>query len=140
MFTGYRVVHSDIRGPAKGGIRYHPDVDLDEIKALAMRMSWKAAVVNIPFGEAKGGLFNPNGLDIEKASACKDRYKCFLSHEAEGDEISNEELLALDCDILVPAALENQITAENAPGLKCRMVVEGANGPTTPEADDILFE
>jgi len=57
MFTGYRVVHSDIRGPAKGGIRYHPDVDLDEIKALAMRMSWKAAVVNIPFGEAKGGAF-----------------------------------------------------------------------------------
>jgi glutamate dehydrogenase (NAD(P)+) len=56
IFTGYRVQHTDIRGPFKGGIRYHPDVDLDEIKALAMWMSWKAAVVNIPYGGAKGGV------------------------------------------------------------------------------------
>ena len=56
IYTGYRVVHNDIRGPAKGGIRYHPDVNLDEVRALAMWMTWKAAVVNIPFGGAKGGV------------------------------------------------------------------------------------
>ncbi len=56
MFTGYRIQHNDVRGPSKGGIRYHPDVDLDEIRGLAMLMTWKAAVVNIPFGGAKGGV------------------------------------------------------------------------------------
>jgi glutamate dehydrogenase (NAD(P)+) len=278
VFTGYRVVHSDTRGPAKGGIRYHPDVHLDEVRALAMWMTWKAAVVNIPFGGAKGGvqcnpkemsmrelenmtrrfaweispfigpesdipapdvytnpqvmawimdtysilkgyavpgvvtgkplelggsvgryeatgkgvfitaqetanhlglpmegarvviqgsgnvggvaaqyfhrvgakiigisdsgggIFNPKGLDVDAVLACKNRYQCFLSHQVPGEEISNQELLELDCDILVPAALENQITGENAPRLKCRMIVEGANGPTTPEADSILFD
>lgn len=278
IFTGYRVQHNDIRGPAKGGIRYHPDVNLDEVRALAMWMTWKAAVVNIPYGGAKGavqcspkemslrelenmtrrftweiapiigpekdipapdvytnpqvmawimdtysilkgysvpgvvtgkpielggsvgrleatgkgvfitaqkaaqhlglsmegarvviqgsgnvggiaaqyfsragakvigisdskrGLYNPKGLDVDSALACKDRYQCFLSHEVGADEITNEELLEQECDILVPAALENQITVENAPRLKCRMMVEGANGPTTPEADVILFD
>lgn len=278
IFTGYRVVHSDIRGPAKGGIRYHPDVTLDEVRALAMWMTWKAAVVNIPFGgakggvtcnpkelspkeienitrrftweispligpesdipapdvntnpqimawimdtysilkgyavpgvvtgkplelggslgrleatgkgvfitaseaakhlgfslegarvviqgagnvggiagqyfsrtgakiigisDSKGGLYNPRGLDINVVLACKDRYQCILSREVGGEEISNGNLLELECDILVPAALENQITQENAPNLRCRMVVEGANGPTTPEADEILFD
>jgi glutamate dehydrogenase (NAD(P)+) len=110
------------------------------VGGVAARYFSKAGARIIGISDSKGGLFNPNGLDIDKVSACKDRYKCFLSHKVEGDEISNEELLELDCDILVPAALENQITAENAPRLKCRMVVEGANGPTTPEADDILFE
>jgi glutamate dehydrogenase (NAD(P)+) len=56
MFTGYRVQHNVTRGPGKGGIRYHPDVDLDEVRALVMWMTWKAAVVNIPFGGAKGGV------------------------------------------------------------------------------------
>ncbi|MDY6950855.1 MAG: Glu/Leu/Phe/Val dehydrogenase dimerization domain-containing protein, partial [Thermodesulfobacteriota bacterium] len=56
IFKGYRVRHNDTRGPAKGGLRYHPDVDLDEVKALAMWMTWKAAVVNIPYGGAKGGV------------------------------------------------------------------------------------
>jgi glutamate dehydrogenase (NAD(P)+) len=278
VYTGYRVVHSDTRGPAKGGIRYHPDVDLDEVRALAIWMTWKAAVVNIPFGgakgavkcnpkdmslkeienmtrrftweispfigpesdipapdvytnpqvmawimdtysilkgyavpgvvtgkplemggslgrleatgkgvfitakeaarhlglsmqgarvviqgsgnvggtagqyfhragakligisDSKGGLYNPRGLDINKVLACKDRYQCLLSHEVGGEEITNEELLELQSDILVPAALENQITSENAPRLRCRMVVEGANGPTTPQADAVLFD
>lgn len=278
VFTGYRVVHSDTRGPAKGGIRYHPDVNLDEVRALAMWMTWKAAVVNIPFGgakggvqcnpkemshreienmtrrfaweispligpesdipapdvytnpqvmawimdtysilkgyavpgvvtgkplelggsvgrmeatgkgvfisaheaareiglsidgctvviqgsgnvggiaaqyfhragakvigisDSKGGLYNPKGLDIDVVLACKNRYQCFLSRELGGEEISNRDLLELPCDVLVPAALENQITEENASNLRCRMIVEGANGPTTPEADAILFD
>jgi glutamate dehydrogenase (NAD(P)+) len=278
IFTGYRVVHSDARGPAKGGIRYHPDVHLDEVRALAMWMTWKSAVVNIPFGGAKGavqcnpkemsqkeiehmtrrftweispligperdipapdvytnpqvmawimdtysilkgyavpgvvtgkplelggsvgryeatgkgvfvtaqeamrhlglpmegarvviqgagnvggvaaqyfhrggarvlgisdsrgGLYNRNGLDIDAVLACKNRYECILSRELGGEEVTNRELLELDCDILVPAALENQITGENASRLSCRVIVEGANGPTTPEADEILFD
>ncbi len=278
VFTGYRVVHSDTRGPAKGGIRYHPDVNLDEVRALAMWMTWKAAVVNIPFGgakggvecnpkemsqreienmtrrfaweispmigpesdipapdvytnpqvmawimdtysilkgyavpgvvtgkplelggsvgrmeatgkgvfisaqeaareiglsidgstvviqgsgnvggiaaqyfhragakvigisDSKGGLYNPKGLDIDGVLACKNRYQCFLSRELGGEEMTNRDLLELPCDVLVPAALENQITRENASRLRCRMIVEGANGPTTPEADAILFD
>lgn len=278
MFTGHRVVHSDTRGPAKGGIRYHPDVDLNEVRALAMWMTWKAAVVNIPFGgakggvrcnpkemsqseierltrrftweispfigpesdipapdvntnpqvmawimdtysilkgysvpgvvtgkplelggsvgrleatgkgvfimaaeaahhlgismegcrvaiqgsgnvggiaaryfydagakviaisDSKGGIYNPDGLNIPQALSCKSRHKRFLGSEVGAEEVTNQELLELECDILVPAALENQITGENAPKLKCKMVVEGANGPTTPEADEILFD
>ncbi len=278
MCTGYRIVHSDVRGPAKGGIRYHPDVDLDEVRALAMWMTWKAAVVNIPFGgakggvqcnpkelsqteienltrrftweiapligpesdipapdvytnpqvmawimdtysilrgysvpgvvtgkplemggsvgrleatgkgvfitareaakhlsiplegakvvvqgagnvggvaaqffhragakviaisDSKGGVYNPNGLDVDAVLSCKYRYSCFLTDRLEVEEITNKELLELECDILVPAALEGQITADNAPDLKCKILVEGANGPTTPEADRILFE
>lgn len=278
VFTGYRVVHSETRGPAKGGIRYHPEVDLDEVRALAMWMTWKSAVVNIPFGgakgavkcnpkemslreienmtrrftweispligpesdipapdvytnpqvmawimdtystikgyavpgvvtgkplemggslgrleatgkgvfitareaakslgmsiegariaiqgsgnvggiagqyferagakvigisDSKGGQYNAKGLDIGRVLDCKDRYQCLLSHEVGGEDITNEELLELECDILVPAALQNQITSKNAPKLRCRMVVEGANGPTTPDADEILFD
>jgi glutamate dehydrogenase (NAD(P)+) len=278
VFTGYRVVHNDIRGPAKGGIRYYPEVNLDEVRALAMWMTWKAAVVNIPFGgakggvrcnpkemsqreienltrrftweiapligpesdipapdvytnpqvmawimdtysilkgysvpgvvtgkplemggsvgrleatgkgvfitageaakhlgmplegarvviqgsgnvggiaaqyfqragskiigisDSKGGLYNPRGLDMDAVLACKDQYQCLLSREVGGEEVTNEELLELECEILVPAALENQITNENASRLKCRIVAEGANGPTTPEADAVLFD
>ncbi len=277
-FTGYRVQHDDTRGPFKGGLRYHPDVDLEEMRALAMLMTWKAAVVNIPFGGAKGGvecdpramspreienvtrrftweispfigpemdipapdvatnpqvmawimdtysirkgfavpgvvtgkplelggsrgrfeatgrgvfmiaaeaakrvglsmegarvviqgagnvggaaarqfsragarvvgisdvrggLHNPRGLDVEKALECKRRNRCFIGAGMEADEITNAELLRLECDILVPAAIENQLTAGNAPDLRCRMIVEGANGPTTTEADAILSD
>ena len=280
IFTGYRVQHNDARGPFKGGLRYHPSVDLDEMRALAMWMTWKAAVVSIPFGGAKGGvecdptvmspreienvtrrftweispfigpemdipapdvgtnpqvmawimdtfsirkgyavpgvvtgkpvdlggslgrleatgrgvftiaakaakhlgfsagdarvviqgagnvggaaarrfaqagarvvgisdvkggLYNPAGLDVKKALAAKadGESGSAAAHGVEADEITNTELLELDCDILVPAAIENQITAANAPKLRCRMVVEGANGPTTPEADAVLGE
>ncbi|HVN25376.1 MAG TPA: Glu/Leu/Phe/Val dehydrogenase [Syntrophorhabdales bacterium] len=278
IYTGYRIQHDDARGPFKGGLRYHPDVDPDEVRALAMWMTWKAAVVNIPFGGAKGGiqcnpkemslrelenmtrrftweispfigpesdipapdvytnpqvmawimdtysirkgysvpgvvtgkplelggslgryeatgrgvfitaleaakhlgmplenarvviqgagnvggiaakyfrqaggrviaisdsrggLYNPRGLDIDKALDCKNRYQCFIGGETESDEVSNEELLELECDVLVPAALESQITEYNAARLRCRMIVEGANGPTTPEADALLFD
>lgn len=278
IFTGYRIQHNDTRGPFKGGLRYHPDVDLDEMRALAMWMTWKAAVVNIPFGGAKGGVecdpgslsrhelenmtrrfaweispfigpeidipapdlatnpqimawimdtysikkghavpgvvtgkplelggslgrleatgrgvfitasnaakhigmslkdaalviqgagnvgataakqfsqagariiaisdvnggvYNPRGLNLAKALECKSRQNCFLKEEIDADEITNQELLELQCDILVPAAVENQITGQNASRLHCRMIVEGANGPTTPDADMILAE
>ncbi len=279
VFTGYRIQHNGMRGPFKGGLRYHPDVDLDEVRALAMWMTWKSAVVNIPFGgakggvtcdpkelstaelermtrrftwelssfigperdipapdvntnpqvmawimdtysmrkgyavpgvvtgkpielggsvgrfeatakgvfitaveatkhlnlpiesarvaiqgagnvgglaarffaragakvlaisDSKGGLYNPRGLNVERSLECKNRYSCFIEEEVgEGETITNEELLQIDCDILVPCALESQITEENAAKLKCKLVVEGANGPTTSEADDILFD
>jgi len=278
VFKGYRVTHNDTRGPAKGGLRYHPSVDLDEVKALAMWMTWKAAVVNIPYGgakggvkcnppemsqaelenmtrrftweiapligperdilapdvytnpqvmawimdtysmlkgysvpgvvtgkplelggsvgrfeatgkgvlmavqkvaehlklsikgarvvvqgcgnvggtaaryfrkagarviaisDSKGGLYNSKGLDIERTMDCKSRYKCLITEKVEAEAISNKDLLELECDILVPAALGNQITAENAPRLKCRLLAEGANGPTEPEADEILVD
>ena len=278
VFKGYRVTHNDTRGPAKGGLRYHPGVDLDEVKALAMWMTWKAAGVNIPYGgakggvkcnppemslaemekvtrrftweiapligpesdilapdvytnpqvmawimdtystlkgysvpgvvtgkplelggsvgrfeatgkgvliavqklaehlklsikgarvviqgcgnvggtaaryfsragarviaisDSKGGLYNSKGLDIERTLDCKSRYTCLMTEKVEAEVISNKDLLELECDILVPAALGNQITAENAPRLKCRMLAEGANGPTEPEADEILVD
>ena len=276
IFTGYRVQHNVARGPAKGGIRYHPDVNLDEVRALAMWMTWKSAVVNIPFGGAKGGvqcnpkdmslheiehltrrftweismmlgpeqdipapdvytnpqvmawmmdtfstlkgysvpgvvtgkpielggslgrfeatgrgvvissleamrhlnipiegakvviqgcgnvggiaamhfhrlgakviaisdsqkgLFNEKGLDVIRALEYKAKYKCFVCETKDETEITNQELLELKCDILVPAAIENQITEKNASRVKAKVIAEGANGPTTPEADEIL--
>jgi len=94
----------------------------------------------IAISDVKGGLYNPAGLDVEKALEAKRDTDYGAIANVEADEITNEELLKLECDILVPAAIENQITALNAPGLRCRMVVEGANGPTTPEADAILCD
>jgi glutamate dehydrogenase (NAD(P)+) len=280
IFTGYRIVHNPALGPGKGGMRYHPDVNLDEVRALSMWMTWKAALMNIPFGGAKGGVecdtkqlsskeienltrrftyeiapyigpesdipapdmytgpqemawmmdtysilkgysvsgvvtgkplelggsvgrfeatgkgvcllaleaadhaglgsslegarvaiqgagnvggiaaryferagakvvaisdsrggvYNPKGLDVQKAIVFRNRYVSSLNRDMDGDQITNEELLELDCDILVPAAVGDQITAANGPKLRCKMIVEGANGPTTPEADDILFD
>jgi glutamate dehydrogenase (NAD(P)+) len=275
VFEGYRVTHNIARGPSKGGIRYHPDVTLDEVRALAMWMTWKCALMGIPFGGAKGGVicdpkrlsprelegmtrrytseiineigpekdipapdvgtspremawifdtysmnkghsvlgvvtgkpltvggslgrleatargglyctlealdklglpveglrvavqgfgnvgsyyalfmqhegatvigisdstgahYNPKGIDIRSAIAHKQERGTL--HGLGGVEsITNEELLLLDCDVLVPCALEQVITEENAPKLKARIVCEGANGPTTPAADEIL--
>jgi len=276
IFTGYRVQHNVARGPAKGGIRYHPDIDLDEMRALSMWMTWKSAVVNIPFGGAKGGvqcnpkemslheiehltrrftweismmlgpeqdipapdvytnpqvmawimdtfsilkgysvpgvvtgkpielggslgrfeatgrgvvisalealrllkipvegakvavqgcgnvggvaathfdrlgakviaisdsqkgLYLEKGLDVKKALEYKAKYKCFVCETKDETEITNRELLELKCDVLVPAAIGNQIIGENAPRIKAKIIAEGANGPTTPEADEIL--
>ena len=277
VFTGYRVQHNLGRGPAKGGIRYHQDVTLDEVKALAMWMTWKCAVVGIPYGGGKGGVIvdpkqlsqkelegltrrffteievlvgpekdipapdvntnaqimawmmdtysmhagytvpgvvtgkpislggsegrneatargtvfciieaarhlgidlakarvavqgfgnagsiaarligdegaivvavsdsiggihDPKGLDIGKVVQWKQEHGTVQGFPGATD-ISNAELLEIDCDILIPAALENQITARNAGNIKARMIAEAANGPTTPEADDILWK
>jgi len=277
IFTGHRVQHNLARGPAKGGIRYHPDVTLDEVRALAMWMTWKCAVVNIPYGGAKGGVvcnpkvmserekerltrrftseiimligpdsdipapdvntdaqtmawimdtysmtkgysvpavvtgkpieiggslgrreatgrgvmfttrealkhlgmpvegarvavqgfgnvgaigaellqelgctiiaasdsrggvYNPKGLNVEDVMRHKAETGTVVGYPGT-DEVTNKELLELDCEVLVPAALENEITGENADRIKARIISEGANGPTTPEADDILFD
>ena len=275
MFTGYRVHHNTVRGPTKGGIRFHPKVDLNEMRALAMWMTWKCAVVNIPYGGAKGGVIvdpdklneselrrltrrfateisilmspegdipapdvntnaqtmawimdtysmhkgysipavvtgkpvqiggslgrvdatgrgvmvttrealkmrgksyrdvtvavqgfgnvgshaaalmaeegativaisdasggvaNPKGLDVKALKDYVAKNK-FVKGFPEADAITNEELLAYKCDVLTPCALENQLTAKNADKVQARLVAEGANGPTTPEADRIL--
>lgn len=279
VFEGYRVQHNLSRGPSKGGLRYSPDVDLDETTALAMWMTWKCAVANVPYGGAKGGvrvdvdklskrelerltrrfiteinivvgergdipapdigtnaqvmawimdtlsmqygytapgvvtgkpvalggslgrveatgrgcvvameeaakvlgmdvtkakvavqgfgnvgsvaallaaemagatvvavsdvyggIYNPKGLPIRDLyERCAGRQGA-LSEFKDAEHISNKELLELDCDILIPAAIQAQITAENADRIKAKLIVEGANGPTTPEADAILAD
>lgn len=281
VFTGYRIQHSSARGPCKGGIRYHPDVSLKEVTALAALMTWKCAVVGIPYGGAKGGvrcdpsqmsqdeicrltrrftamimpiigakrdipapdvntnsqimawmtdtvsmlerktvmdivtgkpvplggslgrkeatgrgvaiitaellkrkrrdlsgttvavqgygnvgshaatilsqmgctivavsditggLYSPRGLDIASINRHVTNHPRGLleGYEAPGvKEITNEELLISDVDVLIPAALEHQIRVDNAPCVRAKMIVEGANGPTTREADQILNE
>ena len=275
MFSGYRVQHNINRGPAKGGIRYSPDVSLDEVRALAMWMTWKCAVVGIPFGGAKGGVivdprqlslselerltrryateislligpdsdipapdmntnpqvmawimdtysmhhgysipavvtgkpisiggsegrmeatargvlvvtqeaardngitlegakvvvqgfgnvgsisarlfheigakviglsdmygavYNSNGIDVNRALRYSQEHGR-LTNLPETEAISNAELLELPCDILVPAATEGQLTRRNAARIQARMIVEAANGPTTPDADEIF--
>jgi glutamate dehydrogenase (NAD(P)+) len=277
VFTGYRVQHSQARGPGKGGIRYSPDVTLDEVRALASWMTWKCAVVNIPFGGAKGGvicdpknmsqgelermtrrytaeiieflgpekdvpapdvntneqtmawimdtysmhmrqtvtavvtgkplaiggsrgrkeatgrgimvvceealkylniqrdgcrviiqgfgnvgsnaaqlmqrrgykiigigeydggLFNPNGIDIERLQEHRLRNGTVLGFR-DAEPMPTAELLTTECEILIPAATENVITSRNAERIRARIVCEGANGPTTAVADEILAD
>ncbi len=278
VFTGYRVQHSLDRGPAKGGLRYHPDVTLDEVKALSMWMTWKSAVVDIPFGGGKGGIivdpkqlskgeiermtrrfaielapiigpemdipapdvnttpqimgwfmdgysslmgrrvtaivtgkplevggslgrteatgrgvtisvrevarrmnldlqaapaviqgfgnvgryaaallqqecgvkvvavsdtsggvYNARGLNVADLVRLKEEGGRVVDYK-DGDRLSNEELLELPCTVLIPSALENQITAQNADRIQAKLMAEGANGPTTPAADAILHE
>jgi glutamate dehydrogenase (NAD(P)+) len=277
VFTGYRVQHHLTLGPTKGGLRYHPDVTLGEVAALAMWMSWKCALTGLPYGGAKGGitcdprklsvgelerltrrytqemipfigpqidvmapdmgtneqvmawmmdtysinmghsvpsivtgkpvslggslgrkestgrgvayligramdvigltpgsatavvqgfgnvgsitalslakygvkvvgisdafggLHNPRGIDVWELEKFVAKQKTVVGFPG-ADPVTNEELLILPCDILVPAAMERQITEKNAAQIKCRILAEGANGPTTPEADEILSQ
>jgi glutamate dehydrogenase (NAD(P)+) len=277
VFEGYRVIHNDILGPSKGGIRYAPDVTLDEMKALAAWMTWKCAILNIPFGGAKGGVrcdpselsplvlekitrrytsnlldvfgpdrdvpapdmntdeqvmawimdtysmhmrrtepavvtgkplliggslgrreatgrgcmiatlcameklgmkpqqttvvvqgfgnvgsvsaqllhqqgcriigigdisgafYNKEGIDVEKALDWVKMHRTLASFPG-AEKISQGELLELECDVLVPAAKEDQITPRNAPKMKAKIICEGANGPTSAKADPILQE
>lgn len=276
VFTGYRAQHSNARGPFKGGIRYDTAVNMDEVMALAMLQTWKNALVDLPYGGAKGGVVcDPRklsmgekerltrrytseimpiigpmedipapdaGTDGQIMSWVLDTYSMMIGQQAlgvvtgkpvtlggslgreeatgrgvmyvlrkflstqnkklsdvriavqgfgnvgfhaarllaergativaiserasglfdeggididaagrfyrengtlnglEGDSITNEELLACECDVLIPAAMENTVTAAVAPHIKARIVCEGANGPTTPEADEMLRE
>jgi len=277
VFTGYRVQHNTSRGPGKGGIRYHPAATLGEVKALAMWMTWKCAVVGIPYGGAKGAVIcDPKTMTLQQLETLTRRYTTEIAlligperdipapdvntnaqtmawimdtysmhaghtvpavvtgkplsiggsegrneatargavytiieaskhlgldlegarvvvqgfgnagsfsaklmaelgatvvglsdtqggvHNAKGidpnkvdaykretgsvigfpgsETVSNSELLELDCDILIPAAIENQIGEHNAPRIKAKLVAEAANGPTSPEADRILFD
>lgn len=278
VFTGFRSQHNDARGPFKGGIRYHPQVSIDEVKALSMWMTWKCAIANIPYGGGKGGIIcnpkqmstgelermtrryayaiadiigphtdipapdvytggkemswimdtysalkgnfvqpevitgkplaiggslgrneatgrglsftvreaakklginlraatvavqgfgnagqfaaqlleemgakvvavsdsqggisNKNGISIGSARAHKEKTGSVVGFPG-SNSISNEEILETDCTILVPAALENQITKNNAANVSAKLVAEAANGPTTPEADEILHK
>ncbi len=276
VFEGYRVQHNISRGPTKGGIRYHPDVDIEETTALAMWMTWKCALVDIPYGVAKGsvkvntkklsirelekltrrytpeinillgersdipapdigtnadvmawvmdtysmqlgytvpgvvtgkplslggsegrvdatgrgvivmaeeaakianinlkhakvaiqgfgnvgstaakiaeeygatvvaisdavgGLYNPKGLPARELAYRYAGKDGSIMDYKDAEHITNKELLVLECDLLIPAALSAQIHEKNAPNIKAKMIVEGANGPTTPEADKIL--
>jgi glutamate dehydrogenase (NAD(P)+) len=275
VYTGYRVQYNFMRGPAKGGIRFHPGVTLDEVTALAFWMTWKCAVVDLPFGGGKGGVtcdpttlsageleritrryaaelvevigpdkdvpapdlgtnpqimawfmdtysmhvrqntpgivtgkpvelggsrgrieatgrgvalcaidqlremgrdvassriivqgfgnvgsvtakmfaehgarvigisdvsggyYNPSGIDVARAIRYCEEHRSLEGYR-DGERISNQQLLEQPCDVLVPAALEDQITLENAGRIKAALIVEGANGPTRPEADRIL--
>ena len=274
VFTGYRIQHNGARGPYKGGVRFHPDADVEEVRALASLMTWKTALVEIPFGGAKGGVqcdpltmshgelnrltrrytqniehllgvnrdipapdlgtnaqtmawmmdaygqihghtpgivtgkpvelggsvgrdsatgrgaiyvtietakdmnidpagarivvqgfgqvgswaariaaeqgctviavsdvdggtFNSQGLDVEALVKLKDEGGSVQNFKG-GESISNNDLLELDCDILIPAAIDRVIHADNAPRVKAKVIIEAANHPLTPEADDIL--
>ena len=174
VFTGYRVQHSTGRGPGKGGIRFHPSVNLEEVSGLAMLMTWKCAVTDLPLGGAKGGVAvqgfgnvgsfaalalaeagctivavsdvsggyaDPKGIDVARAMEhAKQSAQRTLDGLPGASRISNPELLAMDVDVLIPAALEAQITAANAGSIRAKVIVEGANGPVTAEADQMLTD
>jgi len=111
------------------------------VGGIAAQYFDKAGAKVIAISDSRGGVYNKNGLNTSSILDCKKRYSCLITPEAKtGEEITNEELLELDCDILVPSALENQITRKNAPKIKAKIIAEGANGPTTPEADEILHD
>ena len=130
VFEGYRVQHSSARGPCKGGIRYHQNSDMDEVKGLAAWMSFKCAVVNIPYGGAKGGIkVDPSKLSRAELIRLTRRYTTRIL-----------PIIGLTriYDVLIPAALENQITEDNAGRIQAKLIIEAANGPASVEADEIL--
>jgi glutamate dehydrogenase (NAD(P)+) len=111
---------------------------LGNVGYFAARFFQQAGAVLVGFAEAEGAIANPKGLDLEAVMAHRRERKTLLGFPGATDLARREDALELDCDILIPAALERQITAENAPRVRAKIVVEAANGPTTPEADEIL--
>ena len=110
------------------------------VGGIAAKYFREAGALVVGISDSRGGLYNRRGLDLDRVFDCKNRYRCLIGKETEADEVSNKELLELECEVLVPAALESQITGVNASNVRCRMIVEGANGPTTPDGDAILFD
>src|SRR5438093_1489362 len=167
VFTGYRIQHNGARGPCKGGIRYHPEADHDEVLGLAAIMTWKTALMDIPFGGAKGGVtVDPKRLSKLELERLTRRFTQRISivlgpyRDIPAPDVNtNAQVMAWILDEyssrhgyspaavtgkpiwLVPAALGGVITKEaNARSIDCKVVVEGANEPTTPTADLILEE
>ncbi len=128
-----KVMEIELRG-AKIAIQGFGNVGVYTAKSLE-----KMGAKIIALSDSKGGIYNPNGISVEQAIEYKQKNGS-LKGLKDTKEISNEELLELECDILVPAALENQITKENANKIKAKIIAEAANGPTTPEADEILHK
>ena len=112
------------------------------VGGIAAQYFERAGAKVIAISDSKGGMYNKKGLNITEVLDCKQKYSCIIPPKGSrgADEITNEELLELECDILVPSALENQITRKNARKIKTKIIAEGANGPTTPEADQILHD
>ena len=106
---------------------------------IAARLIQQEGAKIVAVSDSSGGIYNANGLEVDAVAAFKKKTGKIAGF-AEGDAVSNEELLELDCDVLIPAALENQITEKNADRIKAKVVAEGANGPTTPGADSILYD
>jgi glutamate dehydrogenase (NAD(P)+) len=107
------------------------------VGSVTARLLWREGTAVIAVTDARGGVYNPNGLDI-RALALHAKEAGTVAGFTDADPISNADLLTLPCDVLVPAALGGQITEKNADHVRARIVAEGANGPTTPEADQIL--
>jgi glutamate dehydrogenase (NAD(P)+) len=113
---------------------------LGNVGYFAARFFQEGGAVLVGLAESEGAIANPKGLDIEKVMAHRRENRTMVNFPGATSLARREDALELDCDILIPAALERQITAENAPRIKAKMVVEAANGPTTPEADQILTQ
>ncbi|HID75735.1 MAG TPA: hypothetical protein EYP56_07035 [Planctomycetaceae bacterium] len=109
------------------------------VGAIGAQLLQELGCTIIAASDSQGGIYNPKGLDAEDVVRHKAETRTVVGYPGT-DKITNEELLELDCEVLVPAALENEITQENADRIKARIISEGANGPTTPEADAILFD
>src|SRR5437660_375521 len=162
-FQGYRVQHHIALGPTKGGTRFAPSLSMGETAALAMWMlkmdpekctaivqgfgnvgsvaalslAYKSGVKVVGISDHTAAIYNPKGIDV-KAAEQHMLKKGNLRAFAQDDHVNPNEFLTLPCDILVPAAVDRVITGKNAGQLKCRILAEGANGPTTPDADLIL--
>jgi glutamate dehydrogenase (NAD(P)+) len=109
------------------------------VGGIGARLLHEAGYRVVAISDVHGGIYNPNGIDIPSALAHLQATRSFEGYEGV-EPVSNSELLELECDVLVPAATENQITSQNADRIKCKVLAEGANGPTTAGADEVLHQ